>query len=74
MAQLQKCRGVISIAGKPLETIDFTYFEGPYKIIPTDKVQILSGQSQILKEDIVIEPIPNTYGLVKQVGSSLTIV
>ena len=75
MAQLQKCRGVISIAGKPLETIgDFTYFEGPYKIIPTDKIQVLSGQLQVLKEDIVIEPIPNTYGLVKQVGSSLTII
>lgn len=75
MSQLQKCRGVISIAGKPLEILsDFTYFEGPYKIIPTDKVQILSGQLEVLKEDIVIEPIPNTYGLVKQVGSSLTIV
>ena len=75
MAQLQKCRGIISIAGKPLEILsDFTYFEGPYKIIPTDNVQILSVQLQVLKEDIVIEPIPNTYGLVKQVGSSLTIV
>ena len=44
MAQLQKCRGAISIAGKPLETIgEFTYFKGPEKMIPTDKGQILSG-------------------------------
>ena len=37
---------------------DYDYYEGTYKVTPTDEVQVLPTAKKILKEDIVVEASP----------------
>lgn len=55
------------------KTVDMPPYEGEYTITPTDLTQILETSGLRMTDDIVINPIPNNYGLVSWNGSWLTI-
>jgi hypothetical protein len=40
------------------------YYEGVYEIEPTNERQILPTKHKVLEQDLVINPIPERYGLV----------
>lgn len=48
-------------------------YTGPTTVTPTQEQQILRTQDFFLTEDIVIDPIPNNYGLITWNGSVLTV-
>lgn len=52
---------------------DAPVYTGETTITPTTSGQVLSTQGTILLDDITIEPIPQTYGLITWNGSVLTV-
>ena len=48
-------------------------YTGDYEITPTTSVQILLTQDKITTQNITVNPIPSSYGLVTWNGSYLTI-
>ena len=48
-------------------------YEGPYEVTPSEEIQVLHEENMRALHDIVINPIPNNYGLVTRVGSNLII-
>lgn len=48
-------------------------YKGSVDITPTDGVKVLETQGKLLAENIIIEPIPNNYGLITWNGSTLTV-
>ncbi len=38
------------------------YYEGECEITPTEEKQVLSTSQKLVKEDIIIKPIPQNYG------------
>lgn len=51
----------------------FDPYIGNYRITPTDVQQTLLTKGKGMVENVVIEPIPNNYGLVTYNGFELTI-
>lgn len=49
------------------------YYEGSYDIIPTGEVQTLSTAELSMHENLVIEPIPQNYGLITWDGYHLIV-
>lgn len=48
-------------------------YEGDYEIIPSSEAQILSTKSKRMTADVVVNPIPQNYGLITWNGSYLTV-
>ena len=48
-------------------------YSGDYTITPSEETQVLPTQSRQLSGNIVIEPIPNNYGLITWNGSTITV-
>lgn len=48
-------------------------YEGPYSITPGKEAQVLNIKGLTAKENIIIEPVPDNYGLISWNGSTLTI-
>ena len=48
-------------------------YDGEYEVTPTTSTQVLDTGGMIMKENIVVKPIPHNYGLVTWNGSVLTI-
>lgn len=48
-------------------------YRGSVDITPTADVQVLATQGKVLDSNIIIEPIPNNYGLITWDGSTLTV-
>lgn len=48
-------------------------YEGSYEITPTNTVQILRTDTKLMKQDLVINPIPSNWGLIGWNGSYLTV-
>lgn len=48
-------------------------YGGETHITPSAETQILSTHNRIVKENIIIEPIPSNYGLIGWDGSILTV-
>lgn len=48
-------------------------YEGVYEITPTAETQTLDTEGRVLLENIIINPIPNNYGLITWNGSYLTV-
>ena len=48
-------------------------YSGPYTVTPSDQQQVLQTASRTLEDNIVIEPIPNNYGLITWDGSTITV-
>lgn len=67
--------GASSLSGKigiP-ERITPAQYTGPTTVTPTQEQQVLHTQDFFLIENIVIEPIPNNYGLIEWNGAVLTV-
>ena len=48
-------------------------YHGSVDITPTNSVQVIGTQGKLLADNIIVEPIPNNYGLVTWNGSTLTV-
>lgn len=48
-------------------------YTGDYQITPTSERQILHTEGKSMTGDLVIDPIPNNYGLITWNGSTLTV-
>lgn len=49
------------------------YYEGDYEFTPSQQQQTISIADLMARQDIVIEPIPNNYGLITYDGSTITV-
>lgn len=69
----------VSFADGDAFDVDFGYippqheYEGSYEVTPTDQAQTLLTADKILAANIVIDPIPNNYGLITYNGSTITV-
>ena len=61
--------GTITVGGSS----DLPEYEGAYTITPGTEAQILDTAYKITTDQIVIEAIPNNYGLITWNGSYLTV-
>lgn len=48
-------------------------YAGPYSVTPTQAEQILPTKGKTADQNIVVNPIPNNYGLITWNGSVLTV-
>ena len=48
-------------------------YEGSYTVVPTQEQQILLTNDTRMTDNVIIEPIPNNYGLITWNGSYLTV-
>lgn len=48
-------------------------YEGPYEFTPTQETQTAQTANKVLLENIVINPIPQNYGLITWNGSVITV-
>lgn len=48
-------------------------YEGPTEITPSQETQVLQTEQTSVLSNIVINPIPNNYGLITWNGSALTV-
>lgn len=49
-------------------------YHGAYSFTPSEDAQIIETAGKLLRENIIIEPIPSYYGRVEWDGSALTII
>lgn len=54
-------------------TRTFPSYTGDYTFIPTQEQQIIEIKDKRATDNIIIEPIPNNYGLITWNGSYLTV-
>ena len=52
---------------------DGEIYDGPYEFTPTQETQTVSTAEKLLLENIVINPIPQNYGLITYNGSFITV-
>lgn len=48
-------------------------YTGTYEVTPSDQTQTLLTTNRIMTENVVINPIPNNYGLITYNGSVITV-
>lgn len=48
-------------------------YEGEYRFTPSSEPQVIPTGGKTLTLDIVVDPIPDNYGLITWNGSSLTV-
>lgn len=48
-------------------------YDGPYSVRPSPETQTLPTASRLMQYDVVVEPIPEYYGLIKWDGSVLRV-
>ena len=60
--------GIITRVREPLPA-----YTGETTVTPSDEQQILHTENLSVMSDIVINPIPNNYGLITWDGSTLTV-
>lgn len=54
-------------------SVDIDWYEGAYEFTPSQSEQTIEIAKQTAKQNITINPIPNNYGKVSQVGNDLVI-
>ena len=52
---------------------DFDTYEGAYEFTPSDEVQVIPTEALLLRQDIIIRSIPNSYGHIGWNGATLTV-
>lgn len=57
----------------PIQIVSGEEFPGPYEATPTAEAQTLNTAGYFMSSDIIINPIPNNYGLITWNGSTLTV-
>ena len=59
--------------GAAYEMREGEIYDGPYEFTPTQETQYAPSEGKVLLEDIVINPIPNNYGLITYNGAIITV-
>lgn len=59
--------------GVVLKVSDYTMYDGPYEITPTQEMQTLPTAGELCSENIVVNPIPQNYGLITYNGYSIKV-
>lgn len=58
----------INIDGSEIGTTttisDWPFYTGPYEVTPTQHEQVLFSKDMVLRENVVVNPIPSNYGLI----------
>lgn len=49
------------------------YYQGSYEFTPSSEEQVVHTSNKMVSRDIVINPIPSTYGRISWNGSFLTV-
>ena len=62
-------KGTLSVP----EVIAMPYYEGTYEVTPSQETQVLHTEFRSMRQDVVVNPIPEYYGLVTWNGSYLRI-
>ena len=65
LAPVQSVSGTLAIGEKP--------YAGPMTITPTTSAQTIPIANRRVTQDIIVEAIPNNYGLISWDGSILTV-
>ena len=68
-----KAAGMSALCPVVKEYVDVQTYTGTTTVTPGPEAQVLPTQNYRLAEDIVINPIPNNYGLITWNGSTLTV-
>lgn len=56
--------------GKPVEADEY---QGIYEVTPTENTQTLSTANKVLKQNVVVKPIPSNYGRITWDGATITV-
>lgn len=48
-------------------------YEGSYEFTPSEQAQTISISGEMATRDIVVNPIPNNYGLITYNGTTITV-
>lgn len=65
--------GQVAIDISYISASEHPYYSGAYEVTPSAEQQVLSTQSKVMAEDIIVKPIPSNYGLITWNGSVLTV-
>ena len=68
----QECAGEVG-AFMAIREGAYPAYEGPTEITPTQETQTLLTERKSVLSNIVINPIPDNYGLITWNGSTLTV-
>lgn len=52
---------------------DIPVYVGPYEVTPTQEEQVLQTDNRLMTENLIVNPIPENYGLITWNGSHLRI-
>lgn len=55
------------------EVVEPAHYMGPYEVTPTQEEQTIPAAGMMLTRDIVVNPIPNNYGLITWNGAVITV-
>ena len=59
--------------GASYQIVEGETYEGPYEFTPTQETQTVQTADKVLLENIVINPIPQNYGLITWNGAVITV-
>lgn len=51
----------------------YPFYQGPYEVTPTQETQILYTKDKATTDNIVVNPIPEYYGLITYNGSGIKV-
>lgn len=63
------------LIGSPIvkEYVDVETYTGDYEVTPSPEAQTLNTAGKRMAREVVVNPIPNNYGLITWNGSVLTV-
>ena len=70
-APVQMSGASVTIDALPVHVLE--PYDGVYEVTPSDTEQTLTTKDLRMKNDVIIKPIPQNYGLITWNGSFLTV-
>ena len=55
------------------QIVNVPSYTGTYEVTPSDQTQTLSTNGKKMTADVVVNPIPNNYGLISWDGTVITV-
>lgn len=62
-----------SLSGTMANLRPFGEYTGSYEFTPSASQQTIAVENKLVKQDIVINPIPSNYGLITWDGTNITV-
>ena len=63
----------VSLGNIIMGTNRYPEYNGSYQVTPTQETQVLPTKNTLLEDDIIVDPIPECYGLITWNGSFITV-